>query len=276
MKLTRIALTAVLLLFILGGAVACTLLTAPQTEELETEIYTYLDEKYPDLEFEIKSYTQDTYTSGKYVFQVFCKTTEIDFQIYRSSFLTTDSYTVTYANLAMEKLFFSFFGEEFCESQISSVQWLDSYADDQAGYKFRDIDLSALPDSVMGAEGLYRITLRATDTESVFQSIKAITEKLSAAGVPCDKIAFAWMQNDYTIVFSTNTFTLNDASDEEMLAFLAYVSEAKQSDENVTVSYISRFKYATLLLDELADGKQIPGFEERFSEAEPTETTEMQ
>ena len=71
MKISRILLTAVLTLVLLIGTVACTLLTTTYTEELETNIYAYLNEKYPDLEFEIKSYTQDTYTSGKYVFRVF-------------------------------------------------------------------------------------------------------------------------------------------------------------------------------------------------------------
>ena len=45
-----------------------------------------------------------------------------------------------------------------------------------------------------------------------------------------------------------------------MLAFLSYLCDGKQSDENITVSYISRTKYATLFLDELENGESIPGF----------------
>lgn len=266
MKITRTVLAAALVLLLVITSLACSLLTMPQTEELETKIYHFLKEKYPDLEFEIKGYTQDTYTSGKYVFQVFCKTTEIDFQIYLSSFLMTDSYTVTYANLAMEKTILALFGEELSETQIRSVQWLDLYADGSVGYKFRDVDLSQLPSTVSDIASIHRITLHATDSETVLQALQTVTEKLNAVGCSCDDIAFEWTQNDYTIVFSTNTFTLNHASREELLAFLSYVSKAKQSDEIVTVSYVSRMKYATLRLNEMEKGEKFSVFESQISE----------
>ena len=104
MKSVRIFLAAMLSLFILSGVAACNFLTTPPSEKLELNIYDYLEKKYPDLEFEIKSYTQDNYTSGKYVFNVSCKTTDIDFLVYQSSFLVTDSYSVTHANLSMEEM----------------------------------------------------------------------------------------------------------------------------------------------------------------------------
>ena len=59
MKLTRTVLAAALVLLLVITSLACSLLTMPQTEELETKIYHFLKEKYPDLEFEIKGYTQD-------------------------------------------------------------------------------------------------------------------------------------------------------------------------------------------------------------------------
>ena len=274
MKCSRILLTAVLTLVLLIGAVACTLLTTTQTEELETKIYTYLGEKYPDLEFEIKDYTQDTYTSGKYVFHVFCKTTEIDFEIHQSSFLTTDSYTVTYANLEMEKMFLTFFGDSLSEAQIQSVQWLDPYADGSAGYKFRDVDLSQLPRSVSEVKNIYRISLLANDTDSVLQALQTVSDKLNTAEVVCEQVTFEWLQNDFSVTLTTNTFTLNTASEEEMIAFLTYLSEVRQSDGIVTVSYIPRVKYATIFLDKLENDKIIPGFEGRFPEAKTADMNE--
>lgn len=274
MKCSRILLTAVLTLVLLIGAVACTLLTTTQTEELETKIYTYLGEKYPDLEFEIKDYTQDTYTSGKYVFHVFCKTTEIDFEIHQSSFLTTDSYTVTYANLEMEKMFLTFFGDSLSEAQIQSVQWLDPYADGSAGYKFRDVDLSQLPCSVSEVKNIYRISLLANDTDSVLQALQTVSDKLNTAEVVCEQVTFEWLQNDFSVTLTTNTFTLNTASEEGMIAFLTYLSEVRQSDGIVTVSYIPRVKYATIFLDKLENDKIIPGFEGRFPEAKTADMNE--
>ena len=274
MKFSRILLTAILTLILLIGAVACSLLTTTQSEQLETKIYAYLDEKYPDLEFEIQDYTQDTYTSGRYVFRVFCKTTEIGFEIYQSSFLTTDSYTVTYANREMEKMFLSFFGDSLSEAQIQSIQWFDPYADGNSGYKFRDVDLTQLPHSVSEVKNIHRISLLANDTDGVMQALKTVTEKLNAADVVCDQITFEWLQNDFSVILTTNTFTLNAASEEEMLAFLTYLGEARQSDGIITVSYIPRAKYVTLLLDKLEDDKVIPGFEGRFSESKTTDTNE--
>ena len=274
MKISRILLTAVLTLVLLIGTVACTLLTTTYTEELETNIYAYLNEKYPNLEFEIKSYTQDTYTSGKYVFRVFCKTTEIDFEIHQSSFLTTDSYTVTYANLEIEKMFLTFFGDSLSEAQIQSIQWLDLYADGSTGYKFRDVDLSQLPHSVSEVKNIYRISLLANDTDGVLQALKTMNDKLSTADIVCNQVTFEWLQNDFSVLLTTNTFTLNTASEEEMVEFLSYLGEVRQSDGIITVSYIPRVKYATLFLDKLENDKVIPGFEGRFPEAKNTDMNE--
>ena len=260
MKIAHIALTTVLVLLILIGAAACSFLTMPHSEELELKIYTYLEEKYPDLEFKIQGYTQETYTNGKYVFHVLCKTTEVEFQIYHSSFLTTDSYSVTYANLSAEKMLFTSLGESLTQTYIQSIQWLNPYADGNTGYKFRDVDLSQWQNSVSDIESIHKIKLSTADTDSTLQAIQAITEKLNSEGIACDRISFEWVQEDYTIVFNTNMFTLNNASNEEMLAFLSYLCDGKQSDENITVSYISRTKYATLFLDELENGESIPGF----------------
>ena len=119
-----------------------------------------------------------------------------------------------------------------------------------------------------------RISLLANDTDGVMQALKTVTEKLNAADVVCDQITFEWLQNDFSVILTTNTFTLNAASEEEMLAFLTYLGEARQSDGIITVSYIPRAKYVTLLLDKLEDDKVIPGFEGRFSESKTTDTNE--
>ena len=224
--------------------------------------------KYPNLEFEIKNCTQDTYTSGKYTFQVFCKTTEIDFLIYRLSFLTTDSYAVTYANLSTEKMLCTFFGKEFCETQIKSIQWLNLYEEGSTGYKFREVDISRLPCTVSDIQGIYKIELFANDTDGVFQTIRSIAEKLNNTENSCEKISFEWVQNEYAIVLDTDMFMLNHASDEELLAFLSYLGDTKQSDGNITVSYISRTKHAVFLPDEAKTSQIIPEFEDHFSTTE--------
>ena len=266
MKFIRVLLTVTLSLLILLGSVSCSFFNMPYSEDLNLKIYSYLNEKYPDLEFEIKGYTQDTFTSGKYVFNVYCKTTEIDFQVYRSSFLTTDSYTVTYANLAMEEMLVSVLGEEIMTNHAKSLQWLDLYADGNSGYKFREVDLTALPDSVVGIDNVYRIVIPAQTTHEVFHSLKIITEKLDEASVHCDSVTFEWVQSDYTIVFTTDTCTINYATEEELTAFINYIDSAKQSDEFVTVSFVSRIKRVNISTTDMAPGTYIPGLNEDTSD----------
>ena len=274
MKFTRILLTIILSLVILMGTVSCAFLTTTHSEDLELKIYNYLQEKYPNLEFEITSYKQDTFTSGKYVFDVTCKTTEIDFLVYQSSFLTTDSYTVTYANLAMEEMLVGILGETIMSTHAKSIQWLDLYADGNTGYRFREVDLKSLPDSALGIENIYKIVLPAQNTENSLQSLKAITEKLNDEEIQCDTITFEWIQNDYTIEFTTNTYTLTKATDEELLGFLTYVDEAKKTDEFVTISFVSRIKKTQLFLDKTESTANIPGFRvQEDVQSDNTETT---
>ena len=274
MKFTRILLTIILSLVILMGTVSCAFLTTTHSEDLELKIYNYLQEKYPNLEFEITSYKQDTFTSGKHVFDVTCKTTEIDFLVYQSSFLTTDSYTVTYANLAMEEMLVGILGETIMSTHAKSIQWLDLYADGNTGYRFREVDLKSLPDSALGIENIYKIVLPAQNTENALQSLKAITEKLNDEEIQCDTITFEWIQNDYTIEFTTNTYTLTKATDEELLGFLTYVDEAKKTDEFVTISFVSRIKKTQLFLDKTESTANIPGFRvQEDVQSDNTETT---
>ncbi|MBR5187572.1 MAG: hypothetical protein IKW18_03785, partial [Clostridia bacterium] len=72
MKFKRI-LSIFLMLSILILSASCSFLNVSSSVKVETVISDYLSNKYPDLEFEIRGYTQDTYTSGRYVFNVFCK-----------------------------------------------------------------------------------------------------------------------------------------------------------------------------------------------------------
>ena len=255
-------LTLLLAIALVTGAVSCSFsfLTPPHSEELELKIYDYLQEKYPSLEFDITSYKQDTFTSGKYVFNVTCKTTGIDFLVYQSSFLTTDSYTVTYANLSVEEMLVGILGEAIMSTHAKSVQWLDMFADGNTGYRFREVDLTTLPTSALEIEDIYKIVLNFQDTETTVQALKAIAEKLTGEEIQCDTIMFEWIQNDYTIEFTTNTYTLTEASDEELLGFLTYVDEAKKSDEFVTLSFVSRTKKTELFLDEMESTENVPGF----------------
>ncbi|MBR6743627.1 MAG: hypothetical protein IKM00_00210 [Clostridia bacterium] len=266
MKIARTVLTLALVLCIFVSAVGCSFINVTPSAELEQKIYDYLQGKYPGLEFEIKSYTRDIYTSGKYVFKVFCVTTGIHFLVYQSSFLTTDSYTVTYANLAMEEMLVGVLGETIMSDHAKSLQWLDTYADDATGYRFREVDLATVPDSAVGLESIYRITMYAQTTEEALHSLRAITEKLDESGIHCNSISFEWVQNDYTIIFTTDTCTINDSSDEAITTFIDYIDGATQTDDLVNISFVSRVKRVTFSTKDLDPEKFVPGFNENGSE----------
>ena len=268
MKIFRSLLIILLAFLILTGSVACTFLETPLSEEMELKIYEYLENKYPGLEFEIISYSQDTYTSGKYVFNVCCKTTNVDFLVYQSSFLITDSYTVTYANLAMEEKLVAVLGKIIMTDYAKSIQWLDIYADGNTGYKFRDVDLTELPDSVVGIDSIYRVVINAKNTAEAVESLKVITEKFDEATVHCSSITFEWVQNDYSIVFTTDTCTINDATEEELASFIDYVDGAKKNDEFITISYVSRIKRVQASTTDIAPDKIIPGLHEKTSDTD--------
>ena len=270
MKIARALLTIALALLLLIGSVSCTFFSVPLSEEMELKIYDYLGKKYPDLEFEIISYSQDTYTSGKYVFHVLCKTNEIEFLVYQSSFLITDSYTVTYANLSMEEMLVGVLGKTIMTDHAKSLQWLDIYADGNTGYKFREVDLNALPDSVVGIDSVHRVVLHAQSTEEVFESLKIITEKLDEAKVHCNSITFEWVQNDYSIVFTTDTCTINNATEEELVKFINYVDNVKKTDEFVTISFVSRVKRVQASTTDIDPNKFIPGLHENTSDGGET------
>lgn len=272
MKIFRSLFTIVLALLILTGSVSCTFLETPLSEEMELKIYEYLGQKYPDLEFEITSYSQDTYTSGKYVFHVRCKTTEIDFLVYQSSFLITDSYTVTYANLAMQEKIVAVLGKAIMTDYAKSIQWLDVYADGNTGYKFRDVNLAELPDSVVGIDSIYRVVINAKSTDEAVEALKIITEKLDEAKVHCNSITFEWVQNDYSIVFTTDTCTINNATEEELVKFINYVDNAKKTDEFVTISFVSRVKRVQASTTDIDPNKFIPGLHENTSNGEENKT----
>lgn len=265
MKIFRALLTIILAFLILTGSVACTFLTPSLSEALELKIYDYLEQKYPDLEFEITSHSQDTYTSGKYIFNVFCKTTAIDFLVYQSSFMITDSYTVTYANLAMQEKLVGVLGKTVMDEYAKSIQWLDVYADGNTGYKFRDVDLTNLPESVVGIDSIYKVVINAQNTAEAFEALKIITEKFDHATVHCSSITFEWVQNDYTIVFTTDTCTINNATEEELTSFIDYVDGVKKNDEFVTISYVSRIKRVQASTTDIAPDKFIPGLHEKTS-----------
>ena len=251
MKLKRI-LSALLLLSVLFGAAACSFLSVSSSEKVETTVYDYLKNKYPGLTFEIKSYTQDTYTSGRYVFDVFCTTTAVEFTVYHSSFLTTDSYSVVYANADMEKSLRSILGAEFDAQYAKTVQWKNLYVDGSDGYRFRNMDVTKIPYAPAEVSEIYRFALKAdsyaTEAEAV-QAMKNVIAKFADAGITLEKIVFQFSRGKDTVLLTTDTYTVQTASEETLENLLVHIKTAQETDMLVEVVYGADLKKAEYFLE---------------------------
>ena len=215
-------------------------------------MYDYLKNKYPGLTFEIKSYTQDTYTSGRYVFDVFCTTTAVDFTVYHSSFLTTDSYSVVYANADMEKSLRSILGEELDTRYAKTVQWKNLYVDGSDGYRFRNMDITQIPYAPTEVSEIYRFALKddsyATETEAV-QAMKTVIARFADAGVILEKIVFQFSLGKDTVLLTTDTYTVQTATEETLENLLVHIKTVQETDMLVQVVYGADLKKAEYFLE---------------------------
>ena len=274
MNLKQILL--LLLLFsLLIGACACSFLTVSSSDKVENAIYAYLENKYPNLEFEIKGFSQDTYTSGRYVFYVYCADTSVDFTVYHSSFLTTDSYSVVYANLCMEQTVRAMFSEEFSTSCIDSVQWNDVYTEGYEGYRFRDMDIEKIPYAASEISEIYRFTLTAescVDELEAAEIMKEIISRFDESDIDLQKIVFQLKFGKDTVLLTTDAYSVQNSSLDEFNDVILHIANAQNSDEAVKVFYGQDLKKAEYFLTE--EDKNTEGNEENIASHAETDEDE--
>lgn len=274
MKLKRI-LSALLVLSVLLGASACSFISVSSSDKVETTVYDYLKNKYPDLAFEIKSYTQDTYTSGRYVFNVFCTTTLVDFTVYHSSFLTTDSYSVICANADMEKSLRAILGEELDALYAETVQWKNLYADGSDGYRFRTMDITKIPYAPAEISEIYRLALKndSYETEAeVVQAMKTVIAKFADAGIDLKKIVFEFILGEDTVLLTTDTYTIQTETEESLENLLVHIKTAQATDDIVEVVFGADLKKAEYFLETM-NGDSNGGDSSETTATEQSENT---
>ncbi|MBE6664778.1 MAG: hypothetical protein E7603_00975 [Ruminococcaceae bacterium] len=275
MKLKRI-LSVLLLLSVLLSVAACSFLSVSSSDKVETTVYDYLKNKYPDLAFEIKSYTKDTYTSGRYVFSVFCTTTAVDFTVYHSSFLTTDSYSVVHVNADMEKSLRDILGEELDSRYAETVQWKNLYADGSDGYRFRNMDITKMPYAPTEVSEIYRFALKnnsyETETEAV-QAMKNVIAKFADAGIVLNKIVFQFSLGKDTVLLTTDTYTVQTAAEETLENLLVHIKTAQETDTLVEVVYGSDLKKAEYFLENQTEDSDGGDSSETSGTEQQTENT---
>ncbi len=195
------------------AATAFVTMACVPSAKVESKVYDYLDEKYENYKFEIVSYTQEKDTSGRYSVTVHCEDNGVDFDIFASSILVTDDFTVKYANSVMEDEIIENLGTAAPIIGVKSVQWLDLYADGSNGYKYRELPLEEIPYSVIEAKELYRVKLNdMPSSNEAAQCIYMFCDILDYKGIAFDKVTFEFKLGDEPIIFTTNSKTALKAS----------------------------------------------------------------
>lgn len=213
---------------VLAAAMTLVLVACVQSDKVEAQIYDYLEGKYEGYDFEILSYTQEKDTSGRYAVSVHCADNDVDFEIYASSILVTDDFTVKYANSVMESDLIELLGTARPLICVKSIQWLDLYADDSNGYKFREFPLEEIPYTPYDVKNIYRVKLDdMPSSNEAAQCIYMFCDILDYKGVSLDKVTFEFKLADEPIIFTTNTKTALKAS----FSVLETLFERSKSEE---------------------------------------------
>lgn len=234
-------ISAILLSFcLIAGIISCTWNQPGETAQtgqskVEKEVTAYLTGKYPGVEFEIKEYTQETDMSGRYKVKVLCKPTNVLFDVYHSSILTTDSYAVSQANSYMEEDLLTLLGSARELAKVESIQWKDPFADASNGYKFREMPVEDIPYDPMSATEIHRVYLKDIENPNdAAQSVDMFITVLETKGVSLDRITFEFKLAEDIIVFSTDTKTiLNSISAYDVLEMLFTRVKSNEDEGNL-------------------------------------------
>lgn len=227
MKYMRKIAAVVLIISLVALICACT-----PSKKVQNEVYDYLNSKYKGLEFELLDYTQDKETSGRYTVFAKCLTTDVDFQIYVSSMLTTDSYSVSYANSVMDPQLMNTLGTARDVACVSEIQWLDLYETESNGYKFRSIG-SDISYDVKDVNEIYRIKLSGIESANdAAQCVYMAVTTFDMQGIELNSVTFEFTLNDTPILFTTDTASVKEIPLEDLEAkfYAAESSSGKESN----------------------------------------------
>ncbi len=205
MKLAKVISSVALSLGLAFAGVAC----SSSSDTVETRIYAYLESKYDNLEFEISGYTQDKSMSGRYEVAASCKETGVDFMVYHTSLMTTDSYGVEQANAYMNEDMCNLLGAAAELANVETIQWLDIYAEDSNGYKFRNVDMHQVPMNPLSVTELYRVKLKNIHSANeAAQCVDMVITVLDMRDIRLQKVTFEFTLGEDLILFTTDTDTV--------------------------------------------------------------------
>lgn len=139
----KIIYKAVAVLLILTLAVSFISCSAASAKKYVQIVMNYLKSEYPGRTFELLSVSQDKSASGRYEIGAVCKDDNIKFDIYAySSVMMTDSYSVIYANKAMNAYIHGVLSENSLIGKVDNVNWIGLYKESGTDFSFSKVDIT--------------------------------------------------------------------------------------------------------------------------------------
>lgn len=238
MKCFKKIMAAALMLALTVAICAC---TPPQ--KVIDGVYDYLNNKYPDTEFQMGEVTQDTAASGRYIIKIHAVTTGIDFEIYASNLIVTDGYGAKYANDMIFDQIKAALGDRYEVSRIKNVQWIDIYEDGYAGYRFREMESPAEYD-FREISDIYRIELyEMANTAEAVSVMQHTLTWLNESGADYDAVTFSFVLNGEHILFTTNT---RSAMEADASALEAAILSAEVEARSTTMLFTQQAEPKTV------------------------------
>lgn len=235
---------------LLSIAFVVALCACTPSQKMQNKVYEYLNTKYKGLEFELVDYSQDKETSGRYIIDVKCVTNDVDFEIYASNLYISDGYSVSYANAYMEPLLTEALSDVKELAKIESVQWMDIFADNSNGYKFREV--GNISYEMTDIKEIYRVTLSDVEsTNEATQCIYMVITQLDLKGVSLNKIVFDFRIGEVPILLTTDTASVKEASFVDLEKKLQdAVDSAVTEQKNILFQSDPSYNEVSFFLDE--------------------------
>ncbi len=205
---------AVLMVFALLAAVFAGCET--QEAKIYERVYAHLHEKYKGVDFQINGYTQNTETSGRYILDITCLTTGVDFQMTMSSLLVSDSYFVSHANDRLRSDIYEALGFDPKSIYIEDVQCFDLYISESDTVRFNEnVELSTI--SLDELKEIYRVYLvDVPSSNDAAQCIYFFCDILELEDYTFDKISFDFKLGKEHVRVETSTDAINTSSIAEI------------------------------------------------------------
>lgn len=222
-----------ILAFVLVGCIVLLLfLSCDKNKEYSKMALDYLEEKYDDKDFSVNSVIREGKTSGRYVVNAQSSDDKVSFDVFvYSSILISDGYSVTKANLNMNKLFDDVLAENELKESVDSITWLRLYNELDTDYSFVSVEN---PDQVASedVQNIYKVVLSdKLDMEEISKVIKTLSDALAENFLELKDVTYEFVLDGKTYNATLPVSVTVDKSSDEIKEFIQEKIDAQSENE---------------------------------------------